>query len=81
MTKPMRRALLNDQISLAARKIAHDVTRTCRGELLPNAEACHTLKCNTLKLKIENLVLTVKFAEKQPSERPEPPPFELQGDA
>lgn len=78
MTKPLRRALLNAEISLEARRIAHAATRSCKWDNMPNDNNCHTPKCNLLKLQIENLVLTVKFAEKQPSERPVPPAFELQ---
>ena len=76
--KPLRPFLLNEQISLAARRIAHETILTCKGKMLPNLDAHHTPKCNHLKREIEELVLGVKVASLQPAPRNEPPPpFEL----
>ena len=62
----MRPALLNEQISIEARLIAHEATRTCKYKDLPNEEASHTPNCNRLKHAIEDLALQVKLAREQP---------------
>lgn len=83
MTTPLRPALLNWQISLKAREIAHIATDTCKGELMPNTDDNHTPSCNRLKKRIEDLALAVKMARLQPGlppaarsaeAAPEPPP-------
>jgi len=82
MTKPLRQFLLNEQIAIEARRIAHEHTRRCNdcrrrdklvargdlqaGEPVPNLETWHTPSCNKLKLEIENLCLQVKLAGLQP---------------
>jgi hypothetical protein len=60
--KPLRPFLLNEQIAVQARKIAHGATPTCRGELTPNHNDHHTLKCNKLKGEIEELARQIKLA-------------------
>ena len=79
MTEPMRRFLLNRQIALEARRIAHAATKTCRSPHISEGKDYHdehTRKCNALKAEIEALALNVKLAGLQPPEaRPrEPPP-------
>jgi ribosomal protein L9 len=64
MTKPMRSFLLNRQIALEARRIAHAATKTCKlsdGD----REDEHTAKCNKLKREIETLALQIKLAGMQ----------------
>jgi len=83
MTKPLRRFLLNEQIAIEARRIAHEHTRRCNdsrrydklvargdlqaGEPVPNLDTWHTPSCTKLKLEIENLALQVKLAGIQPA--------------
>jgi len=71
MTRPLRPYMLNKQIALEARKIAHAFTGTCRfaSDDGTDIDEEHTLKCNTLKHRIEELALNVKLAAVQ---RPEP---------
>jgi hypothetical protein len=66
MTPPLRQSLLNEQISLQARRIAHQATHTCKGDSAPNESVYHTKNCNTLKEQIENLGLQIKLAATQP---------------
>jgi hypothetical protein len=72
MTTPLRRSLLNTEISFEARHIAHAATQTCRGEPIPNSDDHHTPNCNELKRKIETLCLQVKCAALQPPQQREP---------
>jgi hypothetical protein len=73
----MRIALLNTQIALRARQIAHEATRTCKGELLPPDDDHHTPKCNKLKHEIEDLCRLIKLASHQGERREEAEPFAL----
>jgi hypothetical protein len=73
----LRLALLNTQIALRARQIAHEATRTCKGELLPHDDEHHTPKCNKLKHEIEDLARLVKLATHQGEVRREAEPFAL----
>jgi hypothetical protein len=68
--KPLRPLLLNWQISLRAREIAHAAIDTCKGELLPNVDDNHTPNCNRLKKQIEEFALQVKLARLQPPAAP-----------
>ena len=77
MTAPMRRFLLNRQIALEARRIAHAATKTCRNdEYRPGGsdhDDEHTPRCNTLKRAIETLALQIKLAAvQQPEVRQQP---------
>lgn len=85
MSPPLRRALLNAEISLQARKIAHEATKSCNknNSLLPNENDHHTRKCNELKTEIEGLAWVVKVSALQPPLKREeaPPPFELEAEA
>lgn len=85
MSPPLRRALLNAEISLEARRIAHEATKSCNknNDLLPNENDSHTGKCNKLKAEIEGLAWVVKVATLQPPLKREelPPPFELEAEA
>jgi hypothetical protein len=58
----LRRSLLNHEISLQARIIAHETTKSCHGENLPDHPDHHTPKCNKLKARIEDMALQVKLA-------------------
>jgi hypothetical protein len=62
MTAPLRPFLLNEQIGLEARRIAHRHTLACGGDGLPNVDEHHTCDCNALKLEIQTLALAVKLA-------------------
>ena len=64
MTAPLRRFLLNRQIAIEARRIAHQATRTCRNPYIDGTDHDdeHTKNCNTLKRKVEELALQVKLA-------------------
>jgi hypothetical protein len=66
MTPPLRQELLNEQISIEARRIAHQATHTCKGDGAPEPNDYHTRNCNKLKEEIENLCLQVKCAALQP---------------
>lgn len=72
MTVPLRRALLNNEISLEARRIAHAATSTCKGDSVPNENNYHSPNCNKLKQQIEELCLQIKLAALQPPQRREP---------
>lgn len=75
MTAPLRQFLLNDQIALAARTIAHKWTQTCKGGSQPIGNEHHTPNCNALTRAIEQLALIVKYGCSQPpSPSREPPP-------
>jgi len=85
MTKPLRTFLLNEQISIEARKIAHKACGTCPSRAamiradasglggkvddLPNHDEWHSPTCNKLKSAIEALCLNIKLAA---SQRPDP---------
>jgi hypothetical protein len=73
MTAPLRRVLLNNEISLEARRIAHAATSTCKGDLVPNSDDYHSRNCNRLKEQIEQLCLQIKCARLQPPAQPEYP--------
>ena len=82
MTAPMRRFLLNRQIALEARRIAHAATNSCnrhdeRTGVPGDVDDEHTGACNKLKRAIETLALNVKLAGLQSKVRPaeEPPPL------
>jgi len=77
--RPLPLFLLNEQISLRARTIAHQATNTCQGKLLPNQNDNHTPRCNKLKEQIEELALQVKLAGLQSKGRTnvEPPSLSL----
>jgi hypothetical protein len=67
MAAPMRTFLLNRQIAIEARRIAHDHTATCKftpkdSNLLGDFEDEHTKRCNALKREIEKLALQIKLA-------------------
>jgi hypothetical protein len=66
MTASLRLFMLNTQISLAAREIAHAHTDTCKGNVQPNHNDNHTPGCNQLKRRIEELGLAIKLAGLQP---------------
>lgn len=76
MIAPLRPALLNWQISLRAREIAHDATRTCHSDVQPLGDDYHTSCCNRLKRQIEELVFQVKLARLQPPGQLKPRPAE-----
>ena len=77
MTKPLRRSLLNEEIAVEARRIAHAYTHTCRGAELPGNCEYHT---NQLFQEIVELAIGVKLAREQPPARREPAPdFALTG--
>jgi hypothetical protein len=83
MTPPLRQSLLNEQISIEARRIAHAATRTCKGDGTPNSPEYHSKNCNHLKERIEKLCLQIKCAALQPkpNKNPEyPPGFPAPGD-
>jgi hypothetical protein len=72
MTAPLRRHLLNHEIAIEARRIAHEGTFTCKGEFNGtdhNDE--HNRRCNALKREIENLAMAIKLAGLQRSIRNE----------
>lgn len=73
MTVPLRPSLLNEQISMEARRIAHAATATCRGDFVPNSDDYHSPNCNKLKRQIEELCLQIKYARSQPPPQPEYP--------
>jgi len=84
MTAPMRRYLLNREIAIESRRIAHRATKTCRiayDGTDHNDE--HTKNCNTLKSEIEALVMSVKLAALQAPLRSveSPPPLFEQEEA
>src|SRR5262245_17259930 len=69
--KPLRRFLLNEQIKLEARRIAHEHTRTCANKRkdsgpLPNLDDYHTKNCNALTREITALCMQIKLAGTQP---------------
>jgi hypothetical protein len=79
MTAPMRRRLLNREIAIEARRIAHAATLTCCNRR--NAEYSgsdyddeHTRRCNELKRQIETLAIEVKLASLQPPAKQQPGP-------
>ena len=80
MTAPLRRFLLNHEIAVEARRIAHAATKTCHYEFAEGTDNNdeHTKNCNTLKHAIETLALQIKLASLQPPEkhRETPPPLE-----
>jgi hypothetical protein len=71
MTHPLRTFMLNEQITIEARRIAHEHTPTCnkREPEVFHLDECHTKKCNALKKQIEELALQVKLACMQPSKK------------
>lgn len=85
MTKPLRTFLLNEQISIEARKIAHEMASACPSRAakmkadssgfgvqidnLPNKDEWHSPACNKLKAAIEALCLNIKLAATQRPER------------
>ena len=81
MTAPMRRFLLNRQIALEARRIAHAATTTCNkhdkdGETEPpdDIDDNHTPACNRLKKEILALAMNIKLASLQPRVKPSDEP-------
>jgi hypothetical protein len=70
MTHRLRPSLLNQQIAMEARRIAHAHTHTCTYQpddlSVFSRDEYHTRKCNLLKKQIENLALHVKLAGMQP---------------
>jgi hypothetical protein len=84
MTAPMRRYLLNKQIAIESRRIAHVATKTCKFAFDgTDHDDEHTGNCNKLKRAIETLALQVKLAALQPVpvEREEAPPLFEQEEA
>ncbi len=73
----MRLVLLNAQIAMRARQIAHEATRTCKGTVVPYDDEHHTPKCNKLKHEIEDLCRLIKLASHQGEVRREAEPFAL----
>jgi hypothetical protein len=76
VTKPLRPWLLNHQIGVEARRIAHAATKTCRYQSDGGTDRDdeHTRNCNWLKHEIEALAKHVKLASMQePAERTPPP--------
>jgi hypothetical protein len=69
MTAPLRRFLLNREISVEARRIAHFATKTCcRHDVFGvprDDDNDHTKNCNALKHQIETFVINVKLAGQQ----------------
>jgi hypothetical protein len=70
MTQPLRKPLLNAQIALEARAIAHRFTRSClRFDVLRTTTSSddddHTKACNDLKRQIQDLAMGVKLATLQ----------------
>ena len=91
MTAPMRRFLLNRQIALEARRIAHAAITSCNrhdkdGDTEPpdDVDDNHTPACNALKKQIVALAMNIKLAGLQPKVKPgdeaPPPLFEPQDD-
>ena len=74
MTEPVRRYLLNRQIALEARRIAHAATKTCSFEDGGDKDDEHTKNCNALKREIQSLVMQVKLAAQQHSPKRDDPP-------
>jgi hypothetical protein len=79
MTAPLRRFLLNHEIAVEARRIAHAATKTCHYEYAEGTDNNdeHTKNCNTLKQAIELLAMQIKLASlqrqvKHHETRPEP---------
>ena len=68
MTAPQRPFLLNRQIAIAARDIAHRAMNSCKGRHEDGyRDDEHNAACNMLKRQIEELALNVKLASLQPS--------------
>jgi hypothetical protein len=69
VTAPLRRYLLNKEISIEARRIAHFATKTCCRHdvhVLPaDNDDEHTKNCNVLKRQIETLAMQIKLANLQ----------------
>jgi hypothetical protein len=69
MTAPLRRYLLNREISVEARRIAHFATKTCcRHDVFGvprDDDDDHTKNCNLLKHQILAFVMNVKLASQQ----------------
>lgn len=84
MSPPLRRALLNAEISFQARKIAHEHTKSCSKKypVIPIDDVHHTAKCNKLTTEIQGLAWVIKVSALQPPEKREeaPPPFELEAE-
>jgi hypothetical protein len=79
MVAPLRKFMLNKQIALEARRIAHEATRTCKlGSPGSDFADEHTKTCNDLKHEIQELAMMVKLASMQPPFRHEAPPYRLQ---
>lgn len=77
MTAPLRRYLLNHEIKLAARRIAHAWTKTCKYqgddiEKVSDVDDEHTRNCNAMTREIEALAMHVKMAAVQPPQRRQP---------
>jgi hypothetical protein len=76
MTAPLRRFLLNQEIAVEARRIAHAATKTCHYEFAEGTDNNdeHTKNCNQLKHDIEMLAKQIKLASlQQPEKRRETP--------
>jgi hypothetical protein len=72
MTAPKRQFLLNRQIAVEARRIAHKATKTCKIMFdRTDHDDEHTKNCNALKREIEKLALQVKLASLQAPQRDE----------
>jgi hypothetical protein len=79
MVNPLRPFLLNRQIAMEARKIAHEAIKTCKprpSDEIPEPAITgddddHTKNCNALTRRITELALQVKLASMQPSMRRE----------
>jgi hypothetical protein len=68
MTAPLRRFLLNKEIAMEARRIAHGATKSCiyvDDEAYGDSDDEHTPNCNKLKHTIEALAMQVKLASVQ----------------
>jgi hypothetical protein len=69
VTAPLRRYLLNREISVEARRIAHFATKTCcRHDVFGvprDDDDDHTKNCNLLKHQIVTFVMNVKLASQQ----------------
>jgi hypothetical protein len=78
MTAPLRRYLLNHEIAIEARRIAHFATKTCCRHdvsgLPPDNDDEHTKNCNELKRQIMALAMNIKLAALQAPVRPAPAP-------
>jgi hypothetical protein len=75
MVNPLRPYLLNRQIEIEARKIAHAATKTCKPRptddepepVISADDDEHTKNCNSLTRAIVELAKNVKLASLQPS--------------